>query len=71
MKHGVRISPLGGENTILVMQTQNTGRNGEYVLSHHEDRKIRQCHVRKDRDGEIARAVRAALRGELDQGARK
>lgn len=51
---GVRISPLGGGDTILVSQTVR--KQGRYVLDGHRER-----HASINNDAEIAEAVRDAL----------
>lgn len=67
-RYGTRISPLAGENTILISQTSRahprTG-NNPYTLDHDEQGNLIERHVRLDDDAEMAQAVRDALMGEL------
>ena len=68
LRYGVRISGLGGGNTILIEQTSRehpgTGSN-PHTLDRDEQGRLIQRHVRLDNDAEIAQAVREALEGRL------
>ena len=68
-RYGVRISPLSGEDIILVEQTSRlhpwTG-NNPYTIDHDEDGRIICRHVDLNDDYAIAEAVRSALLGSLN-----
>ena len=67
-RHGARISPLGGGNTILVEQTSRLhpgSGNNPYTIDHDDKQSPITRHVRLDNDQEIAQAIRDALLGDL------
>lgn len=63
-KYGVRIYPLDSE-VILIKQTVKKDGSPTYVVDTLPNGDHREAHVPIDSDGEIADAVRTALRGSL------
>lgn len=69
-RYGARISPLGGDGTILVEQTSRlhpgTG-NNRHTIDHNADGKPIARHVHIGDTQGIAQAIRDALHGRLEE----
>jgi len=63
-KYGTRIYPLD-EHIILIKQTVKRSGSTRYVVDTLPNGDHREAHVNIDNDKEIANAVRAALKGDL------
>ncbi len=63
-KYGVRIYPLDSK-VILIKQTVKKEGSPNYVVDTMDDGDHREAHVNIHDDGQIAEAIRTALRGRL------